>query len=249
MLDEIYPRLGQLMERVAAAVELGEKGQAHCEERTSMMLYELFLEEIESKSKQQGAYYIRDDSDPTGSVKTPIGDYIARSPLFANSQAWADIFLRAGLTKRIKIEQSPFEDRELEAENLKGRMNRAALKERLLDGEPVLPAEEWLCCAPFFSFNYRVYDRQVSKTTVLAGRRFAGLWETAEEGPTEVAGTLVDICALLNSGGGVILFNTFRSYLELWPKGETIEQVKFAATRQLLTEILPAIHPAVRLDE
>jgi hypothetical protein len=114
-LAELYPRLTQLAGKIAAAVEFDSQVRLRFEERNSMALYEHYLEEIESKNKQQGAFYIRDESDPSNNskAKIPIGDFIARSPYFDGSHAWADIFLRAGLHKRRQIEQQPFEDEAL----------------------------------------------------------------------------------------------------------------------------------------
>jgi hypothetical protein len=123
------------------------------------------------------------------------------------------------------------------------------LRERLLEGEELLPAEDHPCCAQYLYFNYPTHDRRVSICPVLSGRRFAGLWETAVGEPAELEGTLLDICALLNSGGGVILFNCFKNYLELWPKGEIIEEDKFKATKQLFADSLRSIYPEPRLDE
>lgn len=47
---------------------------------------------------------------------------------------------------------------------------------------------------------------------VLAERRIGGLKEGESPGG-EIGEVLLDICALLNIGGGVLLFDTFRSYL------------------------------------
>jgi hypothetical protein len=81
----------------------------------------------------------------------------------------------------------------------------------VLDLEPVLQPENHPCCAQFLYFNFKVYDRMVSLCPVLAERRTGGLREGGGGG--EVAEVLLDVCALLNSGGGVLLFDTFRSYL------------------------------------
>lgn len=78
----------------------------------------------------------------------------------------------------------------------------------------MLLAEDRLCCAPFFYFNYRIYDRVVSCCPLLAERSLGKLWDPVEAGKSsELEKAVIDICALLNSGGGVLLFNTFRSYL------------------------------------
>ncbi len=50
-----------------------------------MTLYKHYINEIESKSKQEGALYIRDESDPNNPLKIPIADFIANSPLFVGN--------------------------------------------------------------------------------------------------------------------------------------------------------------------
>jgi len=37
---------------------------------------------------------------------------------------------------------------------------------------------------------------------------------------------MLDICSLLNNGGGVVLLYTKRMYLEVWAQGETIIEDK-----------------------
>lgn len=103
LLGKLYPGLEQLVSKIAAAVEFSLKGVLRAEERTSMALYEHYINEIESRCKQEGAFYIRDESDPNNPLKIPISDFIASSPVFERSQAWAEIFLRAGIQKLKEI--------------------------------------------------------------------------------------------------------------------------------------------------
>jgi hypothetical protein len=218
-------------------------------EHNSTALFQHFLEEIDSKSKQLGAYYIRDELPQSKGIKVPISEFIAHSPLFQDSYAWADIFSRAAYHKRLQIESQPFQDPELDEENRKYKDNRNALNIRVKAGEDLLPAEDHLCCAQFFYFNYKIYDGLISATPILTERRFLSLMESQEGKTAELAATVLEICALLNSGGGVILFDTFRSYLEVWPKGEIIEEASSKAATALIAEEIRSIRPEVCMNE
>ena len=85
-----------------------------------MAYYEHYLQEMESKSKLMGAYYIIDQDDPK-KVKVPIGDVIARSPLFQGKHQWTDIFLTAGIYKRRELERRSYIDRDMEEESRRSR--------------------------------------------------------------------------------------------------------------------------------
>jgi hypothetical protein len=129
-LAKLYPGLPQLVAKLTAVVEFsGSRGRLREEEKNTMTLYEHYIEEIESKSKQEGAFYIRNETDPNNPLKTPIGDFISASPLFAGTYAyaWADIFLRASIHKRDHIESAPPESQEIEGELRRLRENRKAL--------------------------------------------------------------------------------------------------------------------------
>ena len=58
----------------------------------------------------------------------------------------------------------------------------------------------------------------------------------------------MDICALLNSGGGVLLFNVFRNYMEVWPKGEITIEAEYEEARRTIKCLLKHIYPKVALD-
>lgn len=56
---------------------------------------------------------------------------------------------------------------------------------------------------------------------------------------------MLDVCALLNSGGGVVLFNTEPEYLELRPYGESLIKSEMDGYKLLLADKLKIITPKV----
>jgi hypothetical protein len=89
--------------KIESAIEIkGIKNKVRPEERNSDLLYQHFLEEIESKSKREGAYYIRDEAK---NKKVPIGDFIAQSNMFEGSHAWSDIFFKSSILKKREEER------------------------------------------------------------------------------------------------------------------------------------------------
>lgn len=57
---------------------------------------------------------------------------------------------------------------------------------------------------------------------------------------------MLDICSLLNNGGGVVLLYTKRMYLEVWAQGETIIEDKKLLYIKLIEKGLQAIKPSVK---
>lgn len=72
-----------------------------------------------------------------------------------------------------------------------------------------------LCCARYFFINSPMFSHELSPFHVLLDREFAKLNKSIDKIPNfdELNETMMDICALLNSGGGVILFNVQKNYL------------------------------------
>lgn len=109
----------------------------------------------------------------------------------------------------------------------KENQNRDIMKNHALHcQDSVFPADSHLCCAEHFYFSSRIYDRMITICPVLVGRNF-GTLINSEKGLEEIKEVMLDICGLLNSGGGVILFNVFKNYLEICPKGEIIYSPQF----------------------
>jgi hypothetical protein len=67
-----------------------------------------------------------------------------------------------------------------------------------------------LCCCPFFYYAFDLSDKASKQQgNILLNRKVKSLLK--EE--NEVTEVMMDICALLNSGGGTILFDTVREFL------------------------------------
>jgi len=66
-----------------------------------------------------------------------------------------------------------------------------------------------LCCCTFFYYYVDVSDKSSKEqANIITNRTSKSLID--EKGLTSI---MMDICALLNSGGGMILFDTFRDNL------------------------------------
>jgi hypothetical protein len=75
-----------------------------------------------------------------------------------------------------------------------------------------------LCCSTFFYYLWDVSDKSSKQQgNVLTNATIKSL---GAEGTA--ADIMMDICGLLNSGGGVMLFDTVRDSLQIMPKGDTL---------------------------
>lgn len=84
-----------------------------------------------------------------------------------------------------------------------------------------------LGCTDFFIVNWNVYDQTVNQGKVVLGGKVLDMISkksTEEDKRAIITKTAKQICALLNSGGGVILFNCETIYLSMIPRGEFITQ-------------------------
>lgn len=59
---------------------------------------------------------------------------------------------------------------------------------------------------------------------------------------------MLDVCGLLNGGGGVILFNVKQEYLEVRPYGESLIVTEMNEYRDVIKEGIKSIYPKVELD-
>lgn len=79
-----------------------------------------------------------------------------------------------------------------------------------------------LACIPYFILNWNIFDVALTKTKLALVDTCLDLLETGER--KEKARGLIkrEICGLLNTTGGVILFDCERSYLRIIPRGEQL---------------------------
>jgi hypothetical protein len=75
-----------------------------------------------------------------------------------------------------------------------------------------------LCCSTFFYYLWDVSDKSSKQQgNVLTKATVKSLGEDGK-----VVDVMIDICGLLNSGGGIMLFDTVRDSLQIMPRGDTL---------------------------
>ena len=60
---------------------------------------------------------------------------------------------------------------------------------------------------------------------------------------------MIEICALLNTGGGVLLFNCVQQYLNIQPTGQRVAEPDKKGYIQAIKRGIKKIYPRVRLDK
>ena len=60
-VDKIYPGLTALVDKIEKRLEVRrDKRKIHFSERNTDLLFKHYIQEIESRNKREGAYFIRD---------------------------------------------------------------------------------------------------------------------------------------------------------------------------------------------
>ena len=106
--------------------------------------------------------------------------------------------------------------------------------ELLLNNNEMTQPNNRLCCAQFLYYNFDL--NPLNNEPLLYRQKLFGIMPKAQEGkrkkepkktdpvvakdPAEIEDIMVDLCSLLNGGGGVLLFDCEQQYLEVRPVGE-----------------------------
>jgi hypothetical protein len=228
--DIVLPHLKPILRKIEKANEYyGNRNRIVPDATITEILFQHFIYNIERQDRN-GIYYIHDEKNGT---RIAVEDYIANFQDYRKSEkidsSWQRIFTKFYNYHHLK---------ELEKANTQIlRLENSLLDDYLQEIEwERLPSIDCISCCPFFYAATNISSSSVNSTPLVLLPSISKIHE--------FEGQLRDeICLLLNSHGGVILFDCVSKNRDIIPVGEMMSLQLKNEIEQKVTSYIQSIYP------